>query len=277
MMDARLELFPGAALLAELHAAEIPQKDDLCGAFCGALALRAANVRTSSDAEVTQDDVAILAGTTRFTGDHGSSLPPGESGRRDYVLDIPRVDDELTSGTAATGVARAIEDLAGSRLSVVGAAGDWSADGLAALFATTTALNEPFAVLANVGTRFFWGGRPPLVSLLRYLDDGDADRGPGADWDVGHFVLVLGVVTGRRGRLAIVADTYRSLGNDGVHLQPLERLALALERPGMTEGGLLFVVMPGQAEKVESAIAATGLDARLWDNGSIDAYATRAR
>jgi hypothetical protein len=270
-------MLPGAALLAELHAAELPQKDDLCGAFCAALALRAADVRTAAGGEVTQDDVAILAGTTVFTGDHAGSLPPGETGRRDYVLDIPRAEDEPTSGTAATGVARAIEELAGDRLSAVGAAGDWSADGLAALLETMTTSAEPCAVVANVGTRFFWGSRPTFVSLLRYLDDCDAERGPAADWDAGHFVLILGVVAGRRGRLAIVADTYRSLGTHGVHLQPLERLALALERPAMTEGGLLFVIPPRQAETVEAAIMEAGLAVRLWDNGSLDAHATRTR
>src|SRR5262245_11249628 len=118
MTDARLELFPGAARLAELHAAEVPQKDDLCGRCCPALALRSAEVRTASGGEISQDDVAIRAGTTLFTGDHGGSLPSGETGRRDYVLDIPRIDDEPSSGTAATGVARAIEDLAGERLNV---------------------------------------------------------------------------------------------------------------------------------------------------------------
>jgi hypothetical protein len=131
-------------------------------------------------------------------------------------------------------------------------------------------------VLANVATRFLWGSRAPLVSLLRYLEDGDADLGPDADWDVGHFVLLLGVLTGRRGRLVFVADTYSSLGANGVHMQPLERLALALERPGMTEGGLLFVVPSGHAATVEASIEAAGLAARLWDNGSLDAHATKA-
>jgi len=276
MTDARLELLPGAARLAELHAAEIPQKDDLCGAFCGALALRAAAVRTASGCEVTQDEVAIRAATTLFTGDHEGSLPPGETGRRDYVLDITRVDDEPSSGSAATGVARAIEELAGGELSVIGAAGDWTTDGLAALLEPAKTFAEPCAVLANIGTRFLWGSRPPLVSLVNYLEDGDADQGPDADWDVGHFVLLLGLLTGRRGRLAVVADTYRSLGANGVHMQPLERLALALGRPGMTEGGLLFVVPPGQAATVEGSIQAAGLDARLWDNGSLDARATQA-
>jgi hypothetical protein len=270
---ARLELLPGAARLAELHAAEIPQKDDFCGAFCAALALRAAGVRTASGDEIAQDDVAILSGTTLFDGDHGGSLPPGEAGRRDYLLDIPRTDDEPVSGTAAGGLARAIEALAGERLRVVAASGDWNADAVATLFGAAAAINDPCAVLANVGTRFFWGSRPTLAALLRYLADGDADQGPDPDWDVGHFVLLVGVVEGRRGRLVVVADTYRSLGFGGVHLQPLERLARALRRPGMTDGGLLLVVPAEHADALEAETAAAGLTTRLWDNGSIDVRA----
>jgi hypothetical protein len=270
---ARADLLPGAARLAELHAAEVPQKDDLCGAFCAALALRAAGVLNASGEEVAQDDVALLAGTTLFEGAHAASLPPGEPGRRDYVVGVPRTDDEPVSGTSATGLARAIEELAGDRLRVVPAAGGWSADALAAVLAAATAVGGDCAVLANIGTRFFWGSRPCLAALLRYLEDGDADGGPAPDWDVGHFVLLLGVVEGRRGRLVVVADTYRSLGREGVHLQPLERVALALRRPGMTEGGLLLVVAADQADALESEIAAAGLAPRLWDNGSVDVRA----
>ena len=36
----QLELLPGARALLAMHARELPQRDDLCGAFCGALALR---------------------------------------------------------------------------------------------------------------------------------------------------------------------------------------------------------------------------------------------
>jgi hypothetical protein len=272
--SSRAELLPGAARLAELHAAELPQKDDLCGAFCGALALRAAGVRTAEGEEVTQDDLAIRAGTTLFAGDHGGSLPPGERGRRDYLLDLPRTEDEPTSGTAAGGLARAIEELAGERFRVVAAAGAWSADSVAAVLDAAAAVDGPCAVLANVATRFFWGSRPPLTALLRYLEDGDVAAGPEPDWNVGHFVLLLGLVRGRHGRLVVVADTYRSLGVEGVHLQPIERLALALRRPGMTEGGVLVVLPVEHADAVEAEIAAAGLAARLWDNGSADVRAT---
>ena len=36
------ELLPGARELLAMHERELPQRDDLCGAFCGALALGAA-------------------------------------------------------------------------------------------------------------------------------------------------------------------------------------------------------------------------------------------
>jgi hypothetical protein len=271
--SSRVELLPGAARLAELHASELPQKDDLCGAFCASLALRAAGVRGEAGEELAQDEVALRAGTALFAGDHGGSRPPRARGRRDYVLDLPLTEDEPTSGTAAGGLARAIEELAGGALRAVAAAGEWNAERLAAALEAAGSVDGPCAVLANVATRFFWGSRPPLAALLRYLDDGDAESGPAADWDVGHFVLLLGVVEGRRGRLAIVADTYRSLGADGVHLQPIERVALALLRPGMTDGGLLVVVSAGEADALEARLAAAGLAPRLWDNGSADVRA----
>ncbi|MFI5004964.1 MAG: DUF6885 family protein, partial [Solirubrobacterales bacterium] len=39
-----IALLPGARELLALHARELPQRDDLCGAFCGALALGAAGI-----------------------------------------------------------------------------------------------------------------------------------------------------------------------------------------------------------------------------------------
>ena len=41
-------LLPGARALLAFHARELPQRDDLCGAFCGALALRAAGIERFS-------------------------------------------------------------------------------------------------------------------------------------------------------------------------------------------------------------------------------------
>jgi hypothetical protein len=45
-----LTLLQGARELLAAHARELPQRDDLCGAFCGALALRAAGIATTTSA-----------------------------------------------------------------------------------------------------------------------------------------------------------------------------------------------------------------------------------
>jgi Family of unknown function (DUF6885) len=270
---ARVELLPGARRLVELHAAELPQKDDLCGAFCATVALRAIGVRDAGGRELEQDDLAVRAGSAVFSGDHAASLPPREGGRRDYALDIPVIDDEPRSGTSAAGLARAIEAFARRRLRVVPATGEWSRDRLSALLGVVRSLESPCPIVANVATTFFWDSRAPLSTLLRYLDDGDPDAGPPSEWCVGHFVLVVGTVEGKQGSLAIVADTYGSLGASGVHLQPLERVALALRRPGLAEGGILLLCDAADAGQVERAVTQAGLSSRLWDNGSVDMLA----
>jgi len=112
-------LLPSAARLAELHAAEIPQKDELCGCFATLLALRAAGVEVED-----QDAVALAAGSVLAPqdSDHTSVLPFDERGRRDYRLQLPTVDDPELSGTAAGGLARAVSELSGGA-QVVGPAG----------------------------------------------------------------------------------------------------------------------------------------------------------
>ena len=57
-----------------------------------------------------------------------------------------------------------------------------------------------------------------------------------------------------------VADTYPALGAGGVHLQPVEAVAAALEGRGV-----LVVAEPDVARRVSDA---AGGVAELWDNGS---------
>jgi hypothetical protein len=52
-------LMPGAAELARLHAAELPQKDELCGCFWTLLALRLAGVA------VPERSSSSMAGSSR--------------------------------------------------------------------------------------------------------------------------------------------------------------------------------------------------------------------
>src|ERR1700676_5756240 len=86
-------LLPGARELLAIHARELPQRDDLCGAFCGALALRAAGIEDHDGEPVDQDAVALAAGSIVSALADGGSLPAGERGRRDYRLSLPFVKD----------------------------------------------------------------------------------------------------------------------------------------------------------------------------------------
>jgi hypothetical protein len=126
-------------------------------------------------------------------------------------------------------------------------------------------------VIANVGTGHLWGSRTTPPILLSYLTSGNAELGAPPDWDVGHFVGMFGRIEGPGGTLVIVGDTYRSLGWEAVHLQPIERFADALARTGSGRAsGVVLVVSRDDAEHVEQRLCAAGLEIRTWDNGTPD-------
>ncbi len=260
-------LLPGARELLTFHARELPQRDDLCGAFCGALALRAAGIDEHRGAPLDQDSVALAAGSVVAGMREPGTLPRGERGRRDYRLSIPSIDDPGLSGTTAAGLLEAIEGLSGEALAAIPFTGPWNALTLAGLFEVAAALERPVTLVANFATHHLWGGRPSVGELLSYLYDGDP-HGPPADWDVGHFACVFGRVRGPRGILYGVADTYPALGNRGVHVQPQERLAAALERRDMPAGGVIVVAFAQDARVVRKGAAAMGLAEGVWDNGT---------
>jgi hypothetical protein len=263
-----ITLLPGARALLAAHARELPQRDDLCGAFCGALALSAAGIAPGSVEGIDQDAVALAAGSVISPPRAAGALPLGESGRRDYRLSLPVIEDPALSGTTAAGLCRALEELSGGQLAAIPYSGVWSASALGGLFEVAAGLQRPVTLLANLATRQLWGARPRIDQLLGYLFDGEQD-GPAADWDVGHFACVIGRVRGPAGILYGLADTYSSLGGQGLHLQPQERLALALERPDMPPGGLIVIAFAEEAPAVRAGAAAIGLTEALWDNGTV--------
>jgi hypothetical protein len=69
----------------------------------------------------------------------------------------------------------------------------------------------------------------------------------------------------------IISDTYATLGLRGVHLQPIERVAAALRREGMTPGGALLMLPGARRDAVSSTLRGAGLELGVWDNGSRDA------
>jgi hypothetical protein len=262
-----ITLLPGARELLRMHARELPQRDDLCGAFCGALALGAAGLQRRAGEPLDQDAVAIVAGSVVSEVPAPEILPRGEGGRRDYRLAIPSIADGELSGTPVGGLVSAIAELSDGSLEVLPLRGPWTERSLGALFDTAARSQRPLTLIANVATRHLWGSHASLSQMLDHLQDGVLD-GPGPDWDVGHFSCVVGRVSGERGSLYAVADTYPSLGSRGVHMQPGELLARAIERREGPAGGMLAVASANDAVALREGAAEAGMSEGLWDNGT---------
>jgi len=263
-------LLPGARGLLACHARELPQRDELCGAFCGALALAAAGLERRGGEPLDQDAVAVAAGSVVSRHANTGVLPRGEHGRRDYRLPLALVDDPDISGTTAGGLIDALNELSDGRLAAIAYGGPWSPETLGGLFELAAALEHPVTLIANLATHHLWGSGATLGGMLDYLFDGEL-AGPAPDWKVGHFACVVARVRGPGGDLYAIADTYPSLGGAGVHMQPREHLAAALERPDMPAGGMIVVAAAEDAAGVRSGAGALGLREGAWDNG------TRAR
>jgi hypothetical protein len=242
---------PGGARLAAVAQAELPQKDGLAAAFCGLAALRAAGVEVPD-----QDAVAAAAGTVR-----GPAVrPPGEPGRTGFRLPLRRADNPAAAGTRVSRLAAALSSLSGGALVAVPATGEWTTESLFDLLAGLWDLPR-VAVIARIDGAELGASDTPERALLDYLDTGVPPlwtsrwRPPG-----GHFVLLAGIRIGAEGTLVSVVDTYASLGDNGIHDQPLEWVTAALA--GL---GVLLVVDADRAAVAREAVRAAGLTPSAWD------------
>jgi len=244
---------------AELYAAERQQKDNLCGCFWSALALRAAGI------EADQDGVAAAAGAILPGGDPQTHVAPGATPRNDYRVELPVDPTPGVGGTSAPGIARAIERLSGGALAAIPVTGPWTPESVRELIDAA-----PDAILiANVRTGRFWGSRPGPAIVLAHLR-GEAVDPPPADWDVGHFVNFAALARGPAADLVVVRDTYQELGLAGHHLQPPDRVAAALRRDDGHEGGVLAVVASAAAPALRERLERGGFELRHWHNGTPD-------
>jgi hypothetical protein len=257
----------GPASVGRLHAADLPQKDNLCGCFWASIALRAAGIEGADGEPLDQDRVALESGTVLPLADPAGSVPPGESPRLDYRLALPVTAEAGASGTAATVLAEAIERLSEGRLEVLPVAGPWTADSVLGLARAVRESSSTAFLVANVQTGRFWGTRPDPPELLDYLAGGSPTP-PAPEWDVGHFVNLAGIVTVGERSLVVVRDSYRSLGWEGHHLQPADAFAAALERGDGREGGVLCVTPAADAEALGERLSGDGFQLRHWDNGT---------
>jgi len=255
-----------AVLASQLR--ERQQKDELCGAFWAAVAVTALTGRT-----VTQDDAAVAAGT-RLSAGGGSldDLPPGAVSRTDYIREIATTADTRLAGTSPQGLVRAIGSLSEGTLTAVPLSGSWREKSVEALADFVLDGGDAVAIL-NVATRYLWHSHLSLLDLTAYLDGADVSY-PGSEWQVGHYVAIVGSLTadaasGRQ--LLLCADTYPSLGAEGLHPQPASRLAAGLNRDGATTSGGAIVVVPShRAASVQAWAAEAGVAAGYWDNGVPD-------
>jgi hypothetical protein len=259
---------PGARLRA-LHAASMPQKDNLCGCFWASLVLRAAGFETYDGDPVDEEAVAVVAGTTLPVGDPVSWVPPGAAPRPDYRVELPSGDDPDSCGTSSTGVARAIEEMTRGSLAVVPVRGPWTAATVPALVTVCSEAAPQAALIANLRTGGLRGTRPDPGVLLDHLDGGPAAWGP-CEWDVGHFCCLEGAVRGRGGALVLVADSYPVPGWHGRHVQPEDAVAAALRRGDGRAGGVLCIIERDAATSLRAALGERGYEIDHWDNGSPD-------
>ncbi|WAL67621.1 hypothetical protein ORV05_07520 [Amycolatopsis cynarae] len=253
----RSRWFPGAEALVAEARAEMPQKNDLCGAFAALVSVRAYGIPV-----LDQDEAAVAAGV-RLAADPAAGLPPGEKGRDDYRVALPRAGEAAEAGASAGGVARAVEILSSGRLKAVPASGDWKVPGLHRLLQGCHQL--PWvALVANVDTGEFGAHDTPERALTDYLEGGLPPMW-NSRWRTGHFVLLAGTLHGPGGTLVSVVDTYPGLGDRGVHFQPLGRLAEALRRERLsTPGGLLLVVREADEPAAAELVTAAGLSVAYW-------------
>jgi hypothetical protein len=255
-----------AVLAGQLR--ERQQKDELCGAFWAAVAVTALTGRAT-----TQDDAAVAAGTLLSAGGGSADdLPPGAVSRTDYICEIATTADTPLAGTSPPGLVRAVAALSEGTLTAVPLRGPWRDKSVEALADFVLDGGDAVAIL-NVATRHLWHSHLSLLDVTSYLDGADVVYRD-SEWQVGHYVAIVGALTadaasGRR--LLLCADTYPSLGAQGLHPQPASRLAEGLNRDGATTSGGAIVVVPSdRAALVRAWAAEAGVAVGYWDNGVPD-------
>jgi len=260
--SASIQLLPSTLAISQEHQRTGQQPDNLCGPYWVGVLLRRYGLT------VTAEEIAEAAGSVLPIGDPQTWLPRGAQSRQDYCLPIPMTDCMRDAGTSAQGLVQAIADLSDHDYSLVPLQARWSADRLMALLNLCREHPEWDAVLlCNLRTGHLWGSGLPVSDAIAYLQDQPITP-PVADWDVGHFLVLAGTVTGAVNSLVLVCDTYPLFGWQGYHLQSAEAIANALNRGDGVGGGILVFVATTYRAQVEQAAIAQDLQVKIWDNGS---------
>jgi hypothetical protein len=264
-MSLQLNVLPGVERLIEFHRAAGQQPDNLCGPYWVAILLRA-----FAEQKLTPSDVGQLARSLLPIGDPVDWVPAGASPRQDYSLTLPCTENLSIAGTSIMGLIESVKQATGDRWCLIPVQADWNAQRVSAFIHLCLEYDSWQAIpIANWNTAYLWGSSLPLIDVLAYLK-GDRITPPPPDWEVGHFAVLAGQVTGTRS-LVVVQDTYPRFGWDGYHLQSEDAIATALNRPtdAPRTGGILLFANAELRSVIERVLQTQSFRIAPWDNGTL--------
>jgi hypothetical protein len=262
-----VQLLPNFLPVMQAHQQAGQQQDNLCGPYWTSVLLQ------SRGLDITPEAIAQLAGSVLPICDPQDSVPPGAQPRLDYRLPLPTTERVSESGTSAQGLIDAVKQLTPS-YGFVPLQANWTAERVQAVLQLCQNPDWQAVPLCNIRTVHLWGTGLMVSDAVAYLS-GQPMTPPASDWDVGHFVLLAGTVTGAdtggtepANSLVVVCDTYFNFGWQSYHLQSAEAVAQALNRDDGKGGGILLFVSSQDQPEVRQQAEALGFEISVWDNGS---------
>lgn len=257
-----VQMLAGVPQLLQQHRLAGQQHDNLCGPYWAAILLQTLGI----NAEPSK--LALTAGTVLPIGEPDQWVPAGMNPRQDYAVSLPCTDRLHEAGTSVPGLITAVTLASAANYLFVPLHTQWSPERVEAVIELCQSHPDWQAVpIANIRTGHLWGSNLQVEDAIAYLN-GEVITIPAADWDVGHFVMLAGMVKGSQQNLILVGDTYPKLGWSGYYLQSPGAIAAALNRDDGTEGGILLFVKAGDHAAVEQAAQTQGFKIAAWDNGS---------
>jgi hypothetical protein len=274
------------------------QRPSTCGVYAARYLLGPSGFARHESVDLTREDyLAFLAGTVLEPYEVGpADAARAEAGslrltdeqalerlpRTFYGWPLRVSDDPAVAGTSPAGVARAISVASGGVLVTLPLPGRF-ADGEVALTEERMAALHDLLFSTLDGWRVHPIANYQASQLLdprsdAYLTLGatsaivsDAASLPRDPWQVGHFAGIGALWTTSHGeRWVLLLDSYKSRGWAGYEPQPAELLRGGLVRSDGREGGVLLVLPRGHMDEAHAAVRAIGLEARMWNNGSLE-------
>jgi len=203
------------------------------------------------------DEVRWFPGAQRLVSLARAEMPQRRSGTAAFVtlvslrahgIELGGQDDSGSAGTTPRSMAGAVEELSGGLLTTAVAEGAWTAGALRAILAGVPELPD-VTLVAFVDTTHLGAQDTPERALRDYLAGGMPPFWS-SPWHARHCVFLGGTIEGV-GTLVAIVDTDRAVGQDGVHLQMLDRVAAALH-------GLVLVVPAADAAAARALAARAG-------------------